>query len=256
MNTSRHTSSRCWKLASRRLLLAATLSLLTSLAAPAHGQQFNSDNWWVLSTKVFMGVVTFGEDHSTMYLGYGFAPGWEVDIAPTLYYENRASGSAARYSTTAFVKRLIWENEKQTAGAAVIAGIGQSPSYYQAGIKTEDFKSYWATVPVTIPFFDNTISWDLMPGFSYNKEYGARKETATSFTYSSRVAIYKVIPQSAIVAEVFGATGEAEADAEYKAGVRWERKPLVIALTYGGDFKGSRTAGWELGVMFFSVAWK
>jgi len=205
---------------------------------------------------VIMGIASIGQDHSIMYLGFGFAEGWEIDAAPTIYMENRTSGSAARYSTTVYVKRLIWQNQKETGGAAVMAGVGQSPGYDQSGIKTEDFKSYWACVPITFPFFNNTISWDVMPGFSFNREYGINKDTATGFTYSSRVAVYKIIPKSSIVGEVFGATGEARADAEYKVGVRFETKPVIVALTYGGGLQGNRGGGLEFGIMLFGTPWK
>jgi len=249
-------SRRRGKVKGRQLLAAVIGLLLVSMASSAYSQQFNSDNWWVLPRNTMMGLASIGEDHSVMYLGYGFAPGWEIDAAPTIYKENLASGSAARYSTTVYVKRLIWQNKKETAGASVMAGVGQAPGYYQSGIKTEDFKSYWASFPITVPFLGNRISWDIMPGFSYNREYGVKKDTATGFTYSSRVAVYKIIPQSAIVGEVFGAAGEAKADAEYKVGVRWESKPVVVAVTYGGGLQGNRGAGWELGVMFFGTPWK
>jgi hypothetical protein len=71
-----------------------------------------------------------------------------------------------------------------------MAGIGQSPSYYHTGTKTNDLKSYWVTLPLTLPFLDNTISWDIKPGVVYNREYGINEESAWGFSYSTRVAIY------------------------------------------------------------------
>jgi len=229
--------------------------LLFSLSIPVSAQQFNSDNWWLLPKGVGMGLLTIGQKYSVMYLGFGFAKGWEIDYAPTIYYEDTESGNEAHYSTTAYVKHLIWENQELTSGVAVMVGIGQSPSYYQAGTRLENLSSFWATAPMTLPFFDNTISWDLMPGFTLNTEYGASEQTAWGFTYSTRVAIYKIVPSSAIVGEVFGATGEAKADAQYKAGVRFESQYVVAALTYGGGLNGNKGAGFEIGIMVFTVPW-
>ena len=234
------------RFAVRRELWILTLLLFIGFTAPAYGQQFNSDNWWVLPKGVGMGVATIGQEYSTMYLGVGFVPKWEADIAITAYSEDDTS--VAHYSTTAFVKRLLYQNEAVTEGVAVMAGIGQSPSYYQAGIKADKFKSYWATAPITLSFADNMYSWDIMPGVMYNKQYGPN-DNVWGFSYSTRLAIYKIIPESSIVAEVFGAEGDAKADAQYKAGVRWESKYVIAAFTYGDGLEGNEGAGFEFGVM-------
>lgn len=230
----------------RIFVMPALLWVLSANQAVA--QQFNSDNWWVLPHGVGMGILNIGENYSSMYLGYGFAEKWEADVAATLYPEDQAD--LAHYSTTVYLKRLLYENAAKTGGAAVMAGIGQSPAYYQAGTKIEDFKNYWAVIPFTFPFRDNGISWDVLPGFVYNNEYGPEKKTAWGFTYSSRVAIYRIIPKSAIVGEVFGATGDAKAEAQYRAGVRWEgNKYVTVAVTYGDGLEGNKGAGFEVGVM-------
>jgi len=235
------------RFAVRRKLWTLLLLLFIGFTAPAYGQQFNSDNWWVLPKGVGMGIATIGQEYSTMYLGWGFTPKWEVDIAVTAYSEDE--NNAAYYSTTAFVKRLLYQNAAETEGVSVMAGIGQSPSYYQANIKVDKFKSYWATVPITLSFKDNMYSWDIMPGVMYNHQYGPNDESTSGFSYSTRLAIYKIIPQSSIVAEVFGAAGDAEADAQYKAGVRWESKYVVAAFTYGDGLEGNDGAGFEIGIM-------
>lgn len=220
-------------------------------ATRATAQQFNSDNWWVLPERTTMGVTSLGQHYSSMYLGYGFMPGWEVDVAATLYPADDL-GSTAHYSTTAFVKRLLYENESSTGGAAVMAGIGQGPGYYDSGVLLQDFESYWLAVPVTFPLFDNQLSWDVMPGGSWSTDFDQQGSYAGAFTYSSRMALYGVIPESSIVAEVFGAEGEAYAAPQYKAGVRWESEYLVLALTYGDGLNGNDGAGLELGLMFLT----
>ncbi len=155
-----------------------------------------------------------------------------MDISTTLF-EKEDGDETNHFSTSAYVKRLLYENETQTGGLALMAGIGPTPGYLQSGEVTRDFKNYWAYLPWTIPLFDNTLSWDIMPGATYNEEYGAEKDSAWGFLYSSRLAIYMVIPQSAIVVEVFGTEGDAYSEPQYKAGVRWESQYVIVALTYG-----------------------
>jgi len=232
--------------------LAIAVLLLALFASGATAQQFNSDNWWVLPHATGMGILTVGENYSVMYLGFGFLPGWEVDLAFNIYEEGDET-TAAHYSTTAYVKRLLFQNAELTRGAAVMAGVGQGPGFIESGIKTQDFRNYWVSVPVTFPFFDNKLSWDIMPGGTWNREYGPEKTTAAGFTYSSRMAVYGIVPQSAIVFEVFGAEGDAKAPAQYKAGVRWESKFVVAALTYGDGLEGNDGGGIELGLMFFTL---
>jgi len=235
------------------LLRSLTFLFFFGTAHMVHAQQFNSDSWWVLPHGTGTAAATLGENYSTLYLGYGFAPKWEVDIGAVLFDGDPQTGTDARYSTTAYVKRMIHENQAQTGGVSVMAGIGHSPGYYQSGIKTQDFESYWAIFPITLPFLDNAISWDILPGVVYDREYGPNEESATGFSYSTRIAIYKIIPQSAIVGEVFGVSGDAAADDEYKIGVRWESKYLTAALTYGDGLEGNEGAGWEFGIVVLTV---
>jgi len=233
-------------------LLRNSALLVAVFAGSAGAQQFNSDNWWVLPHATGMGLISVGEHYSTMYLGFGFLPGWEADFAFTIYEEGDEL-TAAHYSTTAYVKRLLVQNEAQTGGAAVMAGVGQGPGFIESGVKTLDFRNYWVSVPVTFPFFDNKLSWDLMPGGTWNREYGAEEKSAAGFTYSSRMAVYGVVPRSAIVFEVFGAEGDAEAPAQYKAGVRWESEFVIAALTYGDGLEGNAGGGIELGFIFLTL---
>lgn len=72
-------------------------------------------------------------------------------------------------------------------------------------------------------------------------------------TWSARVAVYKIIPQSSIVGEVFGTTGEAYAEPQWKVGVRWEHMPrIVVAATYGRAFNGEPGARFEIGASVFT----
>jgi hypothetical protein len=58
------------------------------------------------------GVATVGQHYSAMYLGWGFWPKWEVDISTTLF-EKEDGDETNHFSTSAYVKRLLYENETQ-----------------------------------------------------------------------------------------------------------------------------------------------
>ena len=179
-------------------------------------------------------------------------PRFEFNVGATLYREDRSTDTTDHFSTTLYLKYMFFENAAKNGGFAVMAGTGVQPGYLQAGTVTEDFKTYWAAFPVTFPFLDGALSWDLLPGASVTLDQGPSRTEAWGFTYSSRLAVYKVIPQSAIVGEIFGTEGDAYSKPQYKVGVRWESKYVVAALTYGGALDGSRGAGIELGVMILS----
>ncbi len=68
-----------------------------------------------------------------------------------------------------------------------------------------------------------------------------------------RIAIYGIVPSSAIVGEVYGGVGAGENDPEYKAGIRWEpSENLNLALTYGAGPGVGRPVGLEIGVLVYS----
>jgi hypothetical protein len=149
---------------------------------------------------------------------------------------------------------MFWQNDAKTGGGAVKAGIGMKPSYtlesvtYQAGSHT-----FWTNAPITLPFFDNRLSWDLMPGASATLSYPRDGDVAWAFTYSSRLAWYPFSPKLALVGEVYGAAGGATVSPDYRAGLRWEPDVYTnIALTYGGKFDGGQGTGVEIGIMLFS----
>jgi hypothetical protein len=232
------------------VLALAAATMLFSSRAPA--QQFNSDNYWTAPEGTMTVVATVGQQYSTLVDVVTLFPGWEFNIGATLYKEDVLTDTTSHYSTTAYVKHMFYENEAKTGGWAVMAGTGVNPGYLERGTVTRSFKTYWIAAPVTFPFWDNTVSWDIMPGGLLNLEQGPNEERTTGFTWSTRLGVYKLIPQSAIVGEVFGVEGDARVQSQYKAGVRWESKYVIAALTYGGGLDGSRGAGLEFGVMFLS----
>ena len=239
-----------------RSLAAPILLLLAGISTPAYSQQFNSDSYWTAPHGTQTAVLTVGQEYSTLLGVVSLFPKWEFNVGATLFREDSGAGTLRHFSTIGYVKYMFYENKAKNGGGAIMAGTGVVPGFYQSGNLTSDSKSYWAYVPVTLPLFKGTLSWDIMPGYTVNESYGTTKETSTGLLYSTRLALYKVIPQSAIVGEIFGTEGQAYSAPQYRIGVRWESKPLVIALTYGDGLEGNKGAGWEIGFMFFGVPWK
>ena len=133
-----------------------------------------------------------------------------------------------------------------------MGGTGINPGHLEKGVVTDTLQSWWANAVYTVPFLGDLVSWDLLPGFVVNLDHDQSDETAWGMTYSSRAAVYKLVPQSAIVGEVFGTTGEAYAEPTYRVGVRWESPRIIVAATYGDSFNGSGSPGFELGIMMLT----
>ena len=113
-------------------------------------------------------------------------------------------------------------------------------------------ESWWANLNASYSFLDDTVLLDVLPGFIVDFDRERSGEEAWGSTYGSRLAVYDVIPNSAIVAEIFGTAGEAFVEPSYRAGLRWESTKLVVALTYSDAFDGSAGGGLELGFMYFT----
>jgi len=221
-------------------------------ASDCRAQQFNSDNYWTAPHGVATIVATAGQHYSTLLDVVALFPGWEFNLGATLFKEDEEANTLNHFSTIVAVKHMLYENQAKTGGWSATVGSGVNPSYLQAGTVTNPFATYWFYVAGSFPLFNNTLSLDLLPGTLVNLDQGANDETAWGFTYSGRLAIYKVIPQSAIVGEIFGTEGDAYSKPQYRAGVRWESSKVVAALSYGAAADGTQGAGVELGLMVFT----
>ena len=215
-------------------------------------QQFVGDNQWVAPQGVSTIVGTAGADYMQFYLVSALLQEWEFNFQLVHYYDDPRTNSGSYTSPNFFVKRRLYQNESETAGYAALAGFGLFPQHLDQGEVTDSFQSWWAMGVATIAFANDHILWDLLPGATVNLNYKQTNRTAWGFTYSSRVAVYGVVPESAIVAEVFGTAGQASAPFSYRAGVRWEGTKWIIAATYSRAFNRSYGAGFELGVMCFT----
>jgi hypothetical protein len=222
----------------------------------ASAQQFNSDSWFSKTQGTLTIIPTVGQRNSMIMNTYSLFPRWEFTMAAYIYNKDDNPTTNDGYSSSIYAKYMIYENKAQTGGAAVKAGTGMFPGSVNQNIEQSDaFKTYWVNAPVTFPFFNNALSWDLMPGgcITTNYKEGNISTTEWSFTYSTRLAWYPFSPKASIVGEVFGSTGVTGATPEYKIGIRWEPSVYaVFAATYGQEFKGSNGAGFELGIMLFT----
>ena len=216
-------------------------------------QQFNSDSYLVMPHGTGTFVLTAGERNSVFLSSFALVPKFEFFAQANLFWEDQAIESPQHFSTSLYAKYSIWVNQRKNAGLSVFLGWGHSPSYYKKDEYLNDHKNYWSALTYTVPLFNNTISWDLMPGAMVDLEYGETKESAWAFTYSSRLNIYKVIPKTAIVAEIYGTEGQIYSEPEYKVGLRWEPNDYIIpAFTYGNNISGTGAAGFEVGLIIFT----
>ncbi|TDG12795.1 hypothetical protein E2F43_14625 [Seongchinamella unica] len=233
-----------------RLGLAAVLPL--SLAGVANAQQFAGDNQWVAPHGVATIVGTVGEEYSQFYAVAALIPEWEFNLQLTHYYDDPRDDTDDYTATSLFAKYRISESEDEKTGYSVVFGTGLTPEHKEEGEVNDAFESWWALGTATYAFADNSILLDVLPGFTYNVDREQHSDSAWGFTYMSRVAVYDIIPQSAIVGEVFGTAGEAFAEPSYRLGVRWESPRWVAALTYSDAFDGSYGAGVEFGVFYLT----
>ena len=238
----------------RRIAAIAGGGLLLSVALPtvAEAQQFAGDNQWTAPHGVGTFVATAGEQYAQLFAVAALFPDWEFNAQWNFYYDDPRSGTESYTSFNLYAKHRLSQNEAENGGYAVFFGTGLYPEHLDQGAVATAFQSWWLSASATYPFFDDRLLVDFLPGVSVNFDEDQTGETAWGFTYTSRAALYGVIPQSALVAEVFGTAGEAYARPAYRAGVRWESPRWVVAGTYSAPFDGSTGIGFELGVLVFT----
>lgn len=236
----------------KRLILISIFILITINLANA--QQFVSDNYLTMPYGTSNVVFTYGARSAAVLPSMGLFHNWEFFLGASLIYKDEDREAEDHFSVLAFAKWMVFENNKMTGGVAFTFGTGGNPAYHVKDKQIESFRNYYIVGELTLPLFNNIISWDLNPGvqldFNRNTEMD---KAAWGFSYASRMAIYKVIPKTAIVGEIYGALGEASANLEYKFGLRLELSSIVVpAITYGNSTDGSRGPGFEIGIMVFS----
>ncbi|MBU1009991.1 MAG: hypothetical protein KKD74_07650 [Bacteroidetes bacterium] len=227
--------------------------LLLAITFDGISQQFNSDNYLTMPKGTGTFCPTSGQRNSTLLMSFALIDRFEFFAQGNLYRDYRDEQSPQYFTTTVYGKYMFWKNKANTGGGGVFLGFGQSPGYYNKTEFTELHKNIWTAVPITIPFLNNMFSWDIMPGAMVDFDYGNNKETAFGFTWSTRLAISKIIPKISIVGELYGTKGEVSSKPEYKVGLRWEPNDFIIpAITYGAGLDGTSGAGFEIGLVIYT----
>lgn len=231
------------------IIFLLVLLISTNLKA----QQYNTDNYLTMPYGTGTFVLVNGERNAAMFATFALLPKFELNFQTNLYWPADSPNSSQYYSINVFGKYMFWVNNNNTGGAAIFLGVGKSPSYYSQNQYSATHQNYWTAVPVTIPLFNNTLSWDIMPGALVDFAYNNNTETAWGFTWSSRLAIYKIIPKTAIIGEIYGTEGQAYSAPEYKVGLRWEPNDYIVpAISYGASLDGSKGSGFEIGIIIFT----
>ena len=242
------------KLKDAKITRAIIFCVIVLACNLAQGQQYNSDNYLSKPCGTSTIILTYGQRSDIIMTTFSLFRNWEFTTAVYIYNKDNNPNTADGYSTTFYFKWMLYENPAQTGGIAFKGGTGLYPGLQNDSVSLGNaFKSYWVNAPLTLPFFKNKLSWDIMPGASYTTKYGTEGNPAWGFTYSTRLAYYPFSPKLSLVGEVFGAAGQAFSKPEYKVGLRWEpNQYAVFAVTYGQEFKGSEGAGLEIGIMLFT----
>ena len=238
----------------RGLLSLAIACSLAGLTGTLSAQQFNSDNYLTMPHGTMSTTLTFGQRNSGIIASFALIPRFEFFAQATLFNEDSSQEVSSHFTTTVYGKYMFWVNSGNNGGGGVFLGLGKSPGMWTKTQFVELHKNIWSSVALTFPFFNGKVSWDLMPGLVYDWNTEAESQSGWGFTYSTRVAVYSIIPQSALVGEIYGTEGDLFSPMEYKVGVRWEpNKTIVPAITYGNTFSGAgRGARFEIGVTIFS----
>ena len=233
------------------VLVFLSAFFLKSLDSQA--QQFNTDNYLTMPHGTTTILLTNGGRNAGTAASFALAPRWEFFAQAFMFWENEEELSPQHFNILAYAKYMFWVNKENNGGGGAFLGFGKSPGYWQNTEFLKTQKNVWTAIPITLPLFKNTISWDIMPGAIFDWSNSDSGDPAWGFTYSTRVGVYKIIPKTAIVGEVYGTSGSAYSKPEYKIGLRWEpNNTIVPAITYGRALDGTPGAGLEIGVVIFS----
>ncbi len=229
------------------------VGLVVAPLGRTEAQQFNSDNYLAMPHGTGTFLLTTGTEYSGLMMSFALFPRWEFFTGAFLSWEEPAGGSTAWWSSTLYVKFMPYENKAKNGGLGIAAGSGSYPGHFDHDSTTASFRSYWVLPEATVPLLRGRVSWDINPGAVVNTDYGGTGKTEWGFLYSTRVAVYGVVPRSAVVGEVFGTAGGAYAEPQYRVGLRWEPSSTFVgAVTWSHGFEGGKSSGAEIGFMVFT----
>jgi hypothetical protein len=147
--------------------------LVLFISVHLHAQQYNSDSWLSKAHGTITIIPTIGERNSMLMTTFSLFPKWEFTIAMYQYNDDGDPLTDDGYSSSLYGKYMFYENKDATGGVSVKAGTGMFPGTINGEDRTKDaFQTFWVNFPCTIPFFNNKLSWDLMPGASVTRNYG------------------------------------------------------------------------------------
>ncbi len=233
--------------------LLALATILPAVTGNLTAQQFNSDNYLAMPHGTGTFVLTTGTEYSGIISSFALFRRWEFFYGAFLSWSDTARRETASWSSTLYVKYMPYENKAKNGGLGIAAGTGSFPGHFELDSTTASFRTYWILPEATLPLLNGRVLWDINPGFVLNTDYGDGSETKSGFLYSTRVAVYGIVPSSSIVGEVFGAAGGAYAEPQYRFGVRWEPSSTFVgAVTWSHGFKGGNSSGAEIGFMIFT----
>ena len=213
-----------------------------------------TDNYVSMPRGTVTSALTAGPREALVLPSFALFDGWEFFVGASLIWDDDERGSDDHFNTIVNVKWEFYENRDRTGGLAMLLGIGAKPGYLSKDRRVDSFSAYQYVLMGTLPLFDGRVLWDLNPGvvLELDRE-DPGSDSEWRFTYATRVAVYGVIPASAIVGEVYGDIGAETGDPEFKGGIRWEPSDqLNVALTYGGGPGEGRPPGLEIGALIYS----
>ena len=145
---------------------------------------------------------------------------------------------------------MFSQNDAETGGGAVKAGVGMNPSYVLEGVvyKTGS-QTFWMNAPITLPLRQPAVVGP-HAGRERDPELPARRRGGLGLHLLQPPRLVPGQPEARRVGEVFGSAGQAVVSPDYRAGIRWEPDVRTnIALTYAGKFDGDQGAGIEFGMV-------
>ena len=142
----------------KNVILIGLFVVLFCFSPKLMAQQFNSDNYLTMPHGTGTFVLTTGERNSGMVSSFALIKNFEFFVQAFLFRDIRVDDYSQHFKTTVYAKYMFWVNEANTGGAAVFLGMGQSPGSFTQDGYSPLHKNYWTALPITIPFFNNTIS--------------------------------------------------------------------------------------------------
>jgi hypothetical protein len=225
--------------------------LAVALPRPLHAQQFTADNYLAMPHGTMSSLVIAGTEYSTLMISAAVFRNWEFFAGAFLTWDDEES--VIGFSTTTYAKYMFTENATKNGGFAIAFGQGGHPGFFVLDSLGSSYKQLFAIPQLSIPLLSGQLLWDLNPGVLVNFDYGEESETAWGFSYATRMALYGVVPKSALVGEIYGTEGSTSSPAQYRIGLRWEPSDsFIAAVTWSQAFDGSPSGGFEVGIVLFS----